>query len=47
MDGPVPTKGAIIPAAVGYGAEISVEDGIAELVKLYRFYTPNSFVRPI
>ncbi len=34
-------------AALGYGAEISVEDGIAELVKLYRFYTPNSFVRPI
>lgn len=34
-------------AALGYGGEISVAEGIAELVKLYRFYTPDSFIRPI
>lgn len=34
-------------AALGYRCEISVEEGIAELVKLYEFYTPNSFIRPI
>ena len=33
--------------ALGYGCKISVEDGIAELVKLYRYYTPDSVVRPI
>lgn len=33
--------------ALGYDCEISVEDGIDELIKLYRFYDPNSFVRPI
>lgn len=32
---------------LGYGCQISVEDGILELVKLYQFYTPNSFIRPI
>jgi nucleoside-diphosphate-sugar epimerase len=34
-------------AALGYDCTISVEDGIAELVKLYQFYDPNSFIRPI
>lgn len=34
-------------AALGYQCEISVAEGIAELVKLYRFYTPDSFIRPI
>ena len=34
-------------AALGYKCEITVERGIAELVKLFRFYTPNSFIRPI
>lgn len=34
-------------AALGYGCEISANEGIAELVKLYRFYTPESFIRPI
>ena len=33
--------------ALGYDCETSLEDGIAELIKLYRFYTPNSFIRPI
>lgn len=33
--------------ALGYDCEISVEQGIDELVKLYRFYNPNSFVKPI
>ena len=32
---------------LGYGCKISVEEGIEELVKLYSFYTPNSFIRPI
>ncbi len=34
-------------AALGYRCEITVEEGISELVKLYEFYTPNSFIRPI
>jgi len=33
--------------ALGFACKISVEEGIAELVKLYRYYTPDSFVRPI
>ena len=33
--------------SLGFECEISLEDGIAELIKLYRFYTPNSFIRPI
>ncbi len=34
-------------AALGYGCGITVEEGVAELVKLYQFFTPNSFIRPI
>jgi nucleoside-diphosphate-sugar epimerase len=34
-------------AALGYECNISIEDGIAELVKLYRYYTPDSALRPI
>lgn len=34
-------------AALGYDCTISIEEGIRELVKLYSFYTPNSFIRPI
>jgi nucleoside-diphosphate-sugar epimerase len=34
-------------AALGYDCNISVHDGIKELVKLYRFYDPTSFIRPI
>lgn len=33
--------------ALGFDCDISVEAGIDELVKLYSFYNPNSFVRPI
>jgi nucleoside-diphosphate-sugar epimerase len=33
--------------SLGFDCEISIDDGIVELVKLYRFYDPNSFVRPI
>ena len=33
--------------ALGFDCEISIDEGISELVKLYRFYDPNSFVRPI
>lgn len=32
---------------LGYGCKITIEEGIEELVKLYSFYTPNSFIRPI
>ena len=34
-------------ATLGYDCNISIEEGIRELVKLYSFYTPNSFIRPI
>ncbi len=34
-------------AVLGYDCNISIEEGIRELVKLYSFYTPNSFIRPI
>lgn len=33
--------------ALGFDCLTSLEDGIAELVKLFQFYTPNSFIRPI
>jgi nucleoside-diphosphate-sugar epimerase len=33
--------------ALGYDCTISVDDGIRELIKLYDFYDPNSFIRPI
>ena len=33
--------------AIGFGCDISVEAGIDELIKLYSFYDPNSFVKPI
>jgi len=33
--------------ALGFDCEISIDQGIEELVKLYRFYHPTSFVRPI
>jgi nucleoside-diphosphate-sugar epimerase len=32
---------------LGFDTEISLEDGIEELVKLFLFYTPNSFIKPI
>lgn len=32
---------------LGYDCKIGIEQGVAELVKLYRFYTPNSFIKPI
>lgn len=32
---------------LGFDCVNSLEDGVAELAKLYRFYTPNSFIRPI
>jgi len=32
---------------LGYKCKITVEEGIKELVKLFSFYTPNSFIRPI
>lgn len=33
--------------ALGYDCEWTLEQGIDELVRLYRFYTPHSFIRPI
>lgn len=33
--------------SLGYRCEYSLDDGIRELIKLYRFYTPNSFIKPI
>jgi nucleoside-diphosphate-sugar epimerase len=32
---------------LGFDCTIDMQQGIEELVKLYRFYTPNSFIRPI
>ena len=32
---------------LGFDCVDSLEDGVMELAKLYRFYTPNSFIRPI
>jgi nucleoside-diphosphate-sugar epimerase len=32
---------------LGFDCQQSLEDGILELVRLYRFYTPFSFVKPI
>lgn len=34
-------------AALGYDCTVSIEEGIRELVKLFLFYTPNSFIKPI
>jgi nucleoside-diphosphate-sugar epimerase len=34
-------------AALGYDCNITIDEGVVELIKLYRFYDPNSFVRPI
>ena len=33
--------------ALGYTCEHTLDEGIRELIKLYRFYDPNSFIRPI
>ncbi len=33
--------------ALGYACKYTLDDGVRELVKLYRFYDPNSFIRPI
>jgi nucleoside-diphosphate-sugar epimerase len=33
--------------ALGYSCEHTLDEGIKELIKLYRFYDPNSFIRPI
>ncbi|MDC0195972.1 NAD(P)-dependent oxidoreductase [Gammaproteobacteria bacterium] len=33
--------------ALGFDCEISIEDGVNELIKLYSFYDPHSFVKPI
>ncbi len=34
-------------ASLGYDCTISVEEGVVELVKLFRFYTPNAPFQPI
>jgi nucleoside-diphosphate-sugar epimerase len=33
--------------ALGFDCQIEMDFGLAELIKLYRFYDPNSFIRPI
>lgn len=33
--------------ALGYDCSISLEEGVDELLKLFRFYAPNSFIKPI
>ncbi|MEM9684623.1 MAG: NAD(P)-dependent oxidoreductase [Pseudomonadota bacterium] len=33
--------------ALGYDCTISLEEGVDELLKLFRFYAPNSFIKPI
>lgn len=33
--------------ALGYDCTISIDQGVRELIKLYEFYNPSSFVRPI
>jgi nucleoside-diphosphate-sugar epimerase len=33
--------------ALGFDCEQSLDHGVRELVRLYRFYDPNSFIRPI
>lgn len=33
--------------AMGFDCDVDLDTGIRELVKLYRFYDPNSFIRPI
>lgn len=32
---------------LGYDCTVSLEEGVAELVKLFRFYAPHSFIKPI
>ena len=32
---------------LGYECNYTLDDGILELIKLYKFYDPNSFIRPI
>jgi len=34
-------------AALGFDCTVSLEDGVTKLLKLYRFYAPHSFIRPI
>lgn len=33
--------------ALGFDCKRTLDEGIAQLVKLFRFYTPNSFIKPI
>jgi nucleoside-diphosphate-sugar epimerase len=33
--------------ALGFDCEKTLEDGVLELAKLFRFYTPHSFIKPI
>ncbi len=33
--------------ALGYECQIELQDGLLELIRLYRFYDPNSFIKPI
>ena len=33
--------------ALGFDCEVELDAGLAELIKLYRFYDPNSFIKPI
>ena len=33
--------------ALGFDCEVELDTGLAELIKLYRFYDPNSFIKPI
>lgn len=33
--------------SLGYECNYTLDDGIVELIKLYKFYDPNSFIRPI
>ncbi|MBL6934594.1 MAG: SDR family oxidoreductase [Alphaproteobacteria bacterium] len=32
---------------LGYDCEVGLKEGVEELIKLYRFYTPHSFIKPI
>jgi nucleoside-diphosphate-sugar epimerase len=32
---------------LGFDCTVTLAEGVQELVRLYRFYTPNSFIRPI
>jgi nucleoside-diphosphate-sugar epimerase len=33
--------------ALGYECKASLDEGVQELIRLYKFYDPNSFIRPI